>query len=185
VRELRVDLFSTVDGFSGPGPKPVAYWGYGGPDLDEWINAQLDEDHVMLMGATTYRRMAEVVAAGHEQHPRMAELPKIVFSSTITEPLSWVNTTLVSEGIETAIPKLKAADNVPMRTIGSPSLVRSLFRLGLVDRLRIIVFPMVHGAAGEEPAFAELPDLDLTLVNSMVLDERLVLLDYRVNDRRE
>jgi dihydrofolate reductase len=115
----------------------------------------------------------------------MAELPKIVFSSTITEPLSWVNTTLVSEGIETAIPKLKAADNVPMRTIGSPSLVRSLFRLGLVDRLRIIVFPMVHGVAGEEPAFAELPDLDLTLVNSMVLDERLVLLDYRVNHPRE
>ena len=44
---------------------------------------------------------------------------------------------------------------------------------------------MVHGDAGEEPAFAELPGLDLTLVNSMVLDERLVLLDYRVNHSPE
>ena len=136
----------------------------------------------MLMGANTYRRMAEVVAAGDEGHPRMAELPKIVFSSTLTEPLTWTNTTVVAQDIETAVPALKAtADGVPMRTIGSPSLVRSLFRLGLVDRLRVIVFPMVHGAAGQEPAFAELPTMDLSLVNSMVLDERLVLLDYRVN----
>lgn len=181
MRELRVDLFSTVDGFSGPGPKPLPYWGFGGPGLDAWINAQLDEDHAMLMGANTYRRMAEVVAAGHEQHPRMAELPKIVFSSTISEPLSWVNTTLVSEAVETAIPKLKAAGDLPMRTIGSLSLVRSLFRLNLVDRLRIVVFPMVHGVAGEEPAFAELPNLNLTLINNTTLDERLVLLDYRVD----
>lgn len=181
MRELRVDLFGTVDGFAGPGPKPAPYWGYGGPDLEAWINAQLDEDHVMLMGANTYRRMAEVVAAGHEPHPRMAELPKVVFSLTLTEPLSWVNTALVREGIETAVPKLKAEDDRPMRTIGSPSLVRGLFRLGLVDRLRIVVFPMVHGIAGEEPAFAGLPSLNLTLVNSMTLDERLVLLDYRVD----
>ena len=182
MRELRVDLFSTVDGFSGPGPRPPApFWGFGGPDLDAWINAQLDEDHVMLMGANTYRRMAEVVAAGDERHPRMMQLPKIAFSSTLTEPLTWPNTTVVAEGIETAVPALKALpDAVPMRTIGSPSLVRSLFRLGLVDRLRIVVFPMVHGVGGQEPAFAELPTMDLTLVNSMVLDERLVLLDYRV-----
>jgi dihydrofolate reductase len=181
VRELRVDMFSTVDGFSGPGPRPVAYWGYGAPDLDEWVNAQLAEDHVMLMGANTYRRMAEVVAAGHEGHPRMLELPKIVFSSTLAEPLTWANTTVIAEGIETAVPKLKAAaDGLPMRTIGSPSLVRSLFRHGLVDRLRIVIFPMVHGAAGEEPAFTDLPTMDLSLVNTMVLDDRLVLLDYRV-----
>jgi dihydrofolate reductase len=182
MRELRVDMFSTVDGFSGPGPRPIAYWGYGAPDLDEWVNAQLAEDHIMLMGANTYRQMAEVIAQGDDDRAPMSELPKIVFSKTITPPLTWANTTVVAEEVETAVPALKAsADGLPMRTIGSPSLVRSLFRLGLVDRLRIMVFPMVHGTAGQEPAFAELPTMDLSLVNSMVLDERLVLLDYRVN----
>ena len=136
----------------------------------------------MLMGANTYRRMAEVAAAGQAGPPRMAELPKIVFSRTIMPPMSWENTRVVAEPVETAVPALKdSADNLPMRTIGSPSLVRSLFRLGLVDRLRIMVFPMVHGPAGQEPAFAELPTMDLSLVNTMMLDERLVLLDYRVN----
>ncbi len=181
MRELRVDLLSSVDGFVGPGPKPVAFWGYGGPDLDGWIDAQLAEDHVMLMGANTYRQMAEVAAQGHDGPSRMAELPKIVFSKTITEPLTWANTTLISEGIETAIPALKAnPDGLPMRTIGSPTLLRSLFRLGLVDRVRLMVFPMIHGTAGEQPAFAEVPPADLRLVGSTVLDERLVLLDYRV-----
>ena len=181
MRELRVDMFGSVDGFVGPGPKPVAFWGYGGPGLDAWINDQLAEDHVMLMGANTYREMAAVAAQGHAGPPRMAELPKIVFSKTVTEPLTWANTTLISEGIETAVPALKEnPDGLPMRTIGSPSLVRSLFRLGLVDRLRLMVFPMIHGTAGEEPAFADIPAADLELVGSTVLDERLVLLDYRV-----
>lgn len=182
MRELRVDLFSTVDGFSGPGPRPLPFWGFGAPDLDDWINAQLAEEHVMLMGANTYRRLAEIAAAGHAGPPRMAELPKIVFSKTITPPLTWENTTVVADPVETAVPALKQSpDDLPMRTIGSPSLVRSLFRLGLVDRLRIMVFPMVHGTAGEQPAFAELPAMALSLVNSMTLDDRLVLLDYRVN----
>lgn len=179
MRELRVDMFSTVDGFSGPGPRPLPYWGFGGPELDEWINAQLAEDHIMLMGANTYRQMAEFATAGP---PRMAELPKIVFSKTITPPLTWENSTVIADPVDTAVPALKQSeDNLPMRTIGSASLVRSLLRLGLVDRLRIMVFPMVHGTEGEEPAFAELPALDLSLVNSMTLDERLVLMDYRVH----
>ncbi len=72
------------------------------------------------------------------------------------------------------------ADGLPMRTIGSPSLVRSLFRLGLVDRLRVMIFPTIHGASGEGPVFAELPDVLLSLINTTVIDERLVLLDYRV-----
>jgi dihydrofolate reductase len=181
MRELIVDLFSTVDGYTGPGPRSAPYWGYGAPGLQGWIDAQLAEEHVMLMGANTYRQMAEVVAAGHMPDPQMKRLPKIVFSKTIKPPLSWANSTVIDEPLETAVPALKASgDDLPMRTIGSPSLVRSLFRLGLADRLRVVVFPMIHGAEGDAPAFTGLPVLDLSLVGSTVLDERLVLLDYRV-----
>jgi riboflavin biosynthesis pyrimidine reductase len=67
---------------------------------------------------------------------------------------------------------------------GSPSLVRSLFRLGLVDRVRVMVFPTIRGETGEGPVFADLPDLDLNLTDTRVIDERLVLLDYRVASTR-
>jgi hypothetical protein len=42
---------------------------------------------------------------------------------------------------------------------------------------------MISGASGEGPVFAELPDLDLSLNGTRVIDERLVLLDYRVTGR--
>lgn len=184
MRELTVDLFSTVDGYGGGGPQSAPYWGYGGPGLDGWIAAQLAVEHVTLMGATTYRAMAEIVQQDDDpSFARMAELPKVVFSKTLTEPLSWANTTLVSEPIETAIPALKALDDLPMRTIGSRTLVRSLFQLDLVDRLRVMVFPTLHGSTGEGPVFADLPDVTLDLVGTATIDERLVLLDYRVGER--
>ncbi|SMD25646.1 dihydrofolate reductase family protein [Kibdelosporangium aridum] len=184
MRELQVDMFSTVDGFGSGGPRSAPYWGYGGPGLYEWMHAQLAEDHVMVMGATSYRLMSDIVATGDDPtFPRMAELPKIVFSKTLTPPLTWANTTIVDSPIETAVPALKAEpDGAPMRTIGSPSLVRSLFKHHLVDRLRVMVFPMVHGIKGEGPLFSELPAVELTLVGTTVIDENLVLLDYRVGD---
>lgn len=185
MRELMVDLFSTLDGFGGGGPQAAPYWGYDGPGLQQWVEAQVAEDHVMVMGARTYRAMAEVVGQGDDpSFARMTELPKVVFSQTLTPPLSWPNTTLVSEPVETAVPALKALDDgLPMRTIGSASLARSLFRLDLVDRLRVMVFPTLHGTSGEEPVYTDLPDVTLDLISSEVIDDRLVLLDYRVGER--
>jgi dihydrofolate reductase len=183
VRELRVDMFSTLDGYGSSNPPDAPYWGYGAPGLFEWIHRELAEDHVMLMGATTYRQMSEIVANGDDPtFPRMAELPKIVFSKTLKPPLTWARTTVVAEPVEVAVPALKAiADGLPMRTIGSPSLVRSLFRLGLVDRVQVMVFPTIRGATGTRPVFEQAPDLDLRLITTSVIDDRLVLLDYRVS----
>jgi RibD C-terminal domain len=70
------------------------------------------------------------------------------------------HTTVMAEPVETAVPALKA-------------LAGSLFRLGLVDRVRVMVFPTIRGETGQEPIFADLPDLDLLLV----------LRDYRVAER--
>ena len=183
MRELRVDMFSTVDGYGSSNPPDAPYWGYGAPGLFEWIHGQLAEEHVMLMGATTYRQLSEIVASAEDPtFPRMAELPKLVFSKTLTAPLTWANTTVVDEPVETAIPALKAmADGLPMRTIGSPSLVRSFFGLGLVDRVQVMLFPTIRGVTGAGPVFAEAPDLDLHLTNTRVIDDRLVLLDYHVS----
>ena len=183
MRELRVDLFSTVDGYGASDPPDAPYWGYGAPGLFEWIHGQLAEEHVMLMGATTYRQLSEIVGTGDDPtFPRMAELPKLVFSKTLKPPLNWANATVVDEPVETAVPALKAmADGLPMRTIGSPSLVRSLFGLGLVDRVQVMVFPTIRGVTGASPVFAEAPDLDLRLAKTSVIDDRLVLLDYRVS----
>ena len=68
---------------------------------------------------------------------------------------------------------LKAQSGDPLRTIGSLSVVKSLLEAGLVDRLRLVVFPQILGETGREPIFAGLPDVDLEPVETDVLDGRL------------
>jgi dihydrofolate reductase len=75
---------------------------------------------------------------------------------------------------------MKAEPGDPMRVIGSLTLVRSLFRLGQVDRLRLMVFPQVLGESGDERILEGLPDVNLRLASSEVIDQRIVLLDYKI-----
>jgi dihydrofolate reductase len=181
MRELTVDLFSTVDGWAS-GRNSPAYFGYPGPDLQAWIDEQLARPHVMLMGSNTYRAMAEITAGGGDPtFARMDELPKVVFSKSLEPPLTWTNTALVSEDVATAVPAMKNEPGDPLRVIGSLTLVRSLFQQGQVDRLRLMLFPQILGNSGQERILQDLPDLNLRRLSCQVLDERLVLLDYHVD----
>ena len=176
-RQLRVDLWTSLDGFA-TGDAP-AYFGYLGPELEELINADLHEPRAILMGRVTYEDLAEISASGeHEDVNRMAELPKVVFSNTLEEPLSWANTRVLGGDLEKAVRGLKQEPGDDLRTIGSPTLVDGLLALGLVDRLRVVVFPLLLGEKGDARIFARAPDLHLELVDTQVLDSRLLMVDY-------
>jgi riboflavin biosynthesis pyrimidine reductase len=54
-----------------------------------------------------------------------------------------------------------------------------MLQLGLVDRLRLMVFPVILGTAGREPIYANYPRTGLELIDTKVLDSRLILLEYR------
>ena len=110
----------------------------------------------------------------------MDELPKVVFSKSLELPLTWANTTLVREDAAVALPAMRNEPGDPLRVIGSLTFVRSLFRFGQVDRLRLMMFPQVLGESGQERILQDLPDINLRLSSATVLDQRLVLLDYQV-----
>ena len=71
-----------------------------------------------------------------------------------------------------------SAASRPMHTIGSVSLCRSLLQAGVVDRFRVVVFPVITGATGKERIFDGYPDIALDLVESRTFDGRLQLLEY-------
>lgn len=85
---------------------------------------------------------------------------------------------LDAESAVAAIPRLKAESSVPLRGHGSLSMNRSLLAAGLVDRLEVTVFPIINGATGSNPVFADLPDIDLELIESELLDGRVQRLVY-------
>ena len=110
----------------------------------------------------------------------MAELtraPKVVFSSTLEAPLSWANTRLVSGDAVEAVAAMKR-DGTSMSTLGSLTLCRSLLEAGLVDRFRVVVFPVITGSTGRERIYDGYPDVALDMVASRTFDGRIQLLEY-------
>ncbi len=177
--ELTADLFISLDGFAaGTGVGP--FFGYPGPELAARLRHVLEQPQLVVMGRVTYQALWKIsAAAGDEVSTRMNDLPKVVFSNTLTEPLAWANTRLLSGGLAEGIRALKRRPGDPLRSIGSITLVKSLMQLGLVDLLRVTVFPVVLGKDGREPAYASYPRTGLELVDTKVLDSRLVMLEYR------
>jgi dihydrofolate reductase len=101
-----------------------------------------------------------------------------VFSATLQEPLAWVNSTLVRTDAVEYVRALKEESDRPLRTIGSIALSRSLLMAGLVDRYRLVIFPVITGATGHERIFDGYPDVAMDLVESRTFDRRTQLLEY-------
>ena len=176
---LMVDFIISLDGYATADGWP-GYWGMEGPEYLAWLEEESENEHTALMGATTYRLMSGF-AAEMPDEPGLAgltALPKVVFSSTLQEPLSWANSELVDGDPVRSVQARKRRDPSPLRTIGSLSLCRSLLEAGVVDRFRVVVFPVITGATGKERIFDGYPDIALELVDSRTFDDRLQLLEY-------
>ena len=102
----------------------------------------------------------------------------MVFSSTLQSPLPWANTQLISEDAVEAVRKMKQEGNSPLTTLGSVSLCRSLLKAGLVDRFRVVVFPVITGSTGTDRIYDGYPDVALDMVSSRTFDGRIQLLEY-------
>jgi dihydrofolate reductase len=175
---LTVDFFCSLDGYGSAHGWP-GYWGKEGPELRADRVRTFDEDQVLVLGATTFRAFRKFVKVFDEPYyDRMNELPKLVFSSTLEEPLGWENSTALAEDAVTAIERLKRTTDVPMRSHGSISLNRALLAAGLVDRLEVTMFPAITGRAGYASLFHDGAEFDLDLVESTVLDGRTLKLVY-------
>ena len=184
--ELIVDFITSLDGYASAEGWP-GWWGLQGPEYLAWLDEQPERDYTILMGANTYRLMSEFAgqSAASEadetaEDDAMAELtrsPKVVFSSTLDAPLWWANTQLVSGDAVEAVGAMKR-DGTSMSTLGSLSLCRSLLEAGLVDRYRVVVFPVITGSTGRERIYDGYPDVALDMVASRTFDARIQLLEY-------
>ena len=175
--ELLVDYITSLDGYGAADGWP-GWWGLEGPEYLAWLADQPEGDYTVLMGANTYRLMSGFAADGEPGTESLANLSKVVFSSTLTAPLSWPNTQLVTGDAVEAVREMKDSATTPMRTIGSLILCRSLLSAGLVDRFRVVVFPVITGSTGRERIYDGYPDVALDMVNSRTFDGRLQLVEY-------
>ena len=122
--QLMVDFIMSLDGYGAAEGWP-GYWGMEGPEYLAWIGDDEVEEHVALMGATTYRLMSGF-AAQMPDDPGLAgltALPKVVFSSTLEEPLSWASSELVQGDAVAAVREMKDRDSRPLQDDRQPQPV--------------------------------------------------------------
>jgi dihydrofolate reductase len=175
--ELLIDFITSLDGYAAADGWP-GWWGLEGPEYLAWLGQQPEADYTILMGGKTYRVMSGFAAEGEPGTEALAAMSKVVFSSTLSKPLSWPNTELVAQDPVGAVREMKDKGSQSMRTIGSLTLCRSLLKAGLVDRFRVVVFPVITGTTGQERIYDDYPDVALRMINSHTFDGRIQLLEY-------
>jgi len=176
--ELLVDFITSLDGYGAAEGWP-GWWGLEGPEYLAWLGDQPEASYTLLMGANTYRLMSELASDGEPGTDVLAGFSKVVFSTTLEEPLSWPNTRLMSGDAVEAVRELKETGTESMRTIGSLTLCRSLLKAGLVDRYRVVVFPVITGSTGRDRIYDGYPDVSLEMLGSRTFDGRTQLVEYK------
>lgn len=159
MRRLMVSEFITLDGVTeAPGGEPGHpntgwVFDYHGPVLERYKLQELREAESMLLGRVTYEGFADVwPSRDGEIADLLNAMPKHVVSSTLTTPLAWSNSTLLTGDLATAITDLKRGDGGPILVHGSATLAQGLLAADLVDDLRLMVFPVtVGGGSGIFP----------------------------------
>jgi dihydrofolate reductase len=186
--ELLVDFITSLDGYASAEGWP-GFWGLQGPEYLAWLGEQPAVAYVM--GANTYRLMSGFAAgetpAGTDEFTvdeeasvdELTRASKVVFSASLEEPLRWSNSTLVRDDAVEAVRAMKEGGSGLMSTIGSIRLCRSLLRAGLVDRFRVVMFPVITGATGAERIYDGYPDVALDMIDSRTFDDRIQLVEYR------
>ena len=176
--ELVCELIVTLDGFAR-GQRSPGYYGYFGSDVADWITTNTAVPHRMLIGRRTYEMLKGLPAeARDEGYETMKTAPGWLFSCTL-ETTDWPGLNIVHDDAVDFVREQKRTDGPELRTLGSVSLVQQLLAAGLVDRLKLVVCPLILPQTGVEPTFAGLPDIGFDLVSTRVLDGRVLLLEYR------
>ena len=183
MRTLIVTEFMTLDGrMEAPGGEPThphAGWTMelGTPELHEFKLQETLEAESLLLGRVTYEGFS---AAWPERDgpfaDKMNTMPKHVASTTLRDP-GW-NATVLEGDVPAAVVELKRQDGGPILVAGSGTLVHTLLTHGLVDELRLMVYPVTIGSGLS--VFPETPNrMAFTLTDLTRYESGVLLQVYR------
>ena len=103
--------------------------------------------------------------------------PKLVVLTTLEEPLEWNNSTLIKGDVAEEVTGLKEQLGKDILVFGSGDLVNTLMQHDLVDKYRLMIFPIVVGSG--KRLFGEGDTKTLKLMGTQTFDSVVVVLSYR------
>lgn len=187
MRKLFITEFISLDGVvEAPGGEPEyphSGWVIAAGDEHGSFKAKetMEETEALLLGRKTYEGFAAAwPERGGEFADKFNNMPKYVVSNTLSEPLEWNNSALISGDAVEGVKKLKEGDGGPISVHGSITLAQSLIAADLVDELRLMFFPVVLGANGKRLFDDNFPGKwELKLAGTEVFDNGVVVHTYQ------
>ena len=148
-----VSQFVTVDGVvedpGGAEGSPHGGWAFKferGEEGDKFKMDELNDADALLLGRTTFEGFAEAWPSREGPFAdKFNGMAKYVVSSTLTDP-EWTNSTVIApDELAEAVNRLRDEHDGDILVNGSAQLVEALVEQGLVDEIRLMVFPTVVG----------------------------------------
>lgn len=171
-------LFQSLDGIVEA--DDTWQFAYFDEELFEGITAAWARAGAVLMGRRSYEGY-DRLRHTHPDSPAVAFLdrtPKHVVSSTLTD-VDWPGTTLLAGDLGDQVPAISTPAGTDLLVLGSPTLVRGLLRLRLLDELRLTVLPIIVGSGVRLFVDDDLGDhLPLGLAESRALSSGALELRY-------
>ncbi len=178
MRKIVAGLFCSLDGVV---ESPQTWQSpYFTDEVTEVISAGVAQADAVLLGRRTYLEFAEFWPSQGSDAP-MADFlnnaPKYVVSATL-DTVEWKNSTLLKGDLAEELTKLKQQPGRRIQIPGSPTLVRSLLRDGLLDELSLMIHPIVLGSGMRlfDDITEELP---LNLMHATTLGRGVLSVTYQ------
>jgi dihydrofolate reductase len=192
MRKVVANVSVTLDGVmqapGRPDEDPRGGFEHGGwalPYNDEVMGRAMGErmsnGGSILLGRRTYEDFASFWPNQPEPNPFTTVLnnaQKYVASTTLEEPLPWVNSTLLRGEAAEAVARLKEESSENLVVLGSGELLQSLMRRNLVDEYVLLIHPLILGS-GRRLFNEGIPSAALRLVDSVTTTTGVVIGTYQ------
>jgi len=190
MRKLTGAVFVSLDGVmqapGGPEEDPTGGFRFGGwtaPFWDDSLEAIMGplfgSDYDLLLGRRTYDIFAAYWPYNQED-PIGATFQRInkyvVTHSDLA--LEWDNSHRLLGDLATSVFELKASEGRDLLIQGSGTLYPQLLGAGLIDRLKLIVFPILLGPGKRVFGEGEAPPGGLSLTDHAVSDKGVIVATY-------
>ena len=179
-RKLILYMSMSLDGFAARGDGTMDWLGRSLPhdsQRQRAVEELLGRTGLLVLGGRAGQDMARAWPSSTSPTGEyMNALPKVVFSSTLSE-VEWTNARVCDRPAEEEIPELKGEAGKDIVVFGGAGFARSLAGHGLIDEYRLVVQPVALGDG--LPLLHGLPEpLRLELVSSTVYADGPIVHTY-------
>jgi dihydrofolate reductase len=154
---------------------------YADPVMGKAAGESMATTGAMLFGRRTYEDFYSVWPKRTDGNPFTEVLnntQKYVASTTLKEPLPWINSTLLKGDATDAVARLREKPGKNIVVLGSGELVKSLLKRNLIDEFVLQIHPLVLGS-GRRLFSGEGPFAPLKLVDTKTTTTGVVIATYQ------